>query len=199
VSCGTQESDGARHGCSAAQEKGDAATLLGGGGDHCCLPPQPRPTKALDGKIPFEAYHGKKLPVGFFRMFGCLGFVKDKKLALKKLDDRTTLMVFIGYSEGAKAYRMLEPSTGRMHVSHNIVFDESRGWSWTSSIGNGEPATQRDFKVKFYTVCVPNDDIGELAQGGAPPSPPGLGTPQVHMQTPPPADRGSNSVSNSNQ
>jgi hypothetical protein len=50
------------------------------------------PTKALDGKTPFEAYHGKKPMVGFFRTFECLGFVKDKKSGLKKLDDRSASM-----------------------------------------------------------------------------------------------------------
>jgi hypothetical protein len=89
------------------------------------------PTKALDGKTPFEANHGKKLAVGFLRTFGYLGFVKNKKPGLKKMDDRSAPMVFIGYSEGAKAYLMLEPNTGKVHISHNVIFDESRGWSWT--------------------------------------------------------------------
>jgi hypothetical protein len=62
------------------------------------------PTKALSGKTPFEAYHGRKPTVGFFKTLGCVGFVKNKRTWLKKLDDRSTPMVFIGYSEGAKAY-----------------------------------------------------------------------------------------------
>jgi hypothetical protein len=37
-------------------------------------------------------------------------------------------MVFIGCSEGAKVYRMLESDTGRIHVSRDVIFDENRGW-----------------------------------------------------------------------
>jgi hypothetical protein len=162
-----------------AEGKGDAATVLGEAVTTVVFLLNRVPTKALDGKTPFEAYHGKKLAVRFLRTFGCLGFVKNKKSGLKKLDDRSAPMVFIGYSEGAKAYRMLEPSTGNVHISRDVVFDKSRGWSWTLGAGNGEPAAQRDFTVKFYTVCSPDDDIDTDMpdQGGAPPSPPGMGSP----------------------
>ena len=33
------------------------------------------PTKTLDGKTPYEAWHGHKLAVGYLRVFGCLAFV----------------------------------------------------------------------------------------------------------------------------
>jgi hypothetical protein len=44
-------------------------------------------------------------------------------------------MVSIGYTEGAKAYWLLQPSTGRIYVSRDVVFDKSRGWQWTTSEG----------------------------------------------------------------
>jgi hypothetical protein len=33
-------------------------------------------------------------------------------------------MVFVGYEVGSKAYRMYDPSTKRLHVSRDVVFDE---------------------------------------------------------------------------
>ena len=33
------------------------------------------PTKALKGKTPFEAWHGRKPNVSFLRTFGCIGHV----------------------------------------------------------------------------------------------------------------------------
>jgi hypothetical protein len=87
-----------------------------------------RATKALDGKTSYEAYHGRKPVVGFLKSFGYLGLDKDKHLGLKKHEDRSGPMVFIGYSKGAKAYRMLYPSIGHVHTSRDIIFDESRGW-----------------------------------------------------------------------
>jgi hypothetical protein len=97
-------------------------------------------TKALSGKTPFEAYHGCKSVVGFLKTFGCVGFVKNKRLGLKKLDDRSTPMVFIGYFEGAKAYRMLELGTGCVHVSRDVIFDENRGWEWDSAASDDDSA-----------------------------------------------------------
>jgi hypothetical protein len=41
-----------------------------------------------------------------------------------KLDDRSTLGVFIGYVEGSKAYRILDPGTQRVRTMRDVVFDE---------------------------------------------------------------------------
>jgi hypothetical protein len=46
---------------------------------------------------------------------------------LKKLGDWSAPMVFIGYSEGAKAYRLMDPLTKWVHTSRDVIFDESRG------------------------------------------------------------------------
>ena len=50
------------------------------------------PTKALKGKTPFEAWHGRKPNVSFVRTFGCVGHVKNTKPHLGKLEDRSTPM-----------------------------------------------------------------------------------------------------------
>ena len=62
----------------------------------------------------------------YLRVFGCLAFIKQQNY-IGKLDDRSSLGVFIGYVEGAKAYRVLDPATRRVHVARNIAFDEGRG------------------------------------------------------------------------
>jgi hypothetical protein len=56
-------------------------------------------------------------------------------------------MVFIGYSEGAKAYKMLDPGTGRLHTLHDIIFDESKGWRWNSEEDGSDLVAQWDFTV----------------------------------------------------
>jgi len=37
------------------------------------------PTKALEGRTPCEAWHGRMPNVAFLRMFGCIGHVKNTK------------------------------------------------------------------------------------------------------------------------
>jgi hypothetical protein len=74
------------------------------------------PTKALNGRIPYEAWHGRKPTVSHLRVFGCLTF--DKELGhIDKLDDRSTPGMFIGYAEGSKIYHILDTGAQRMHTT----------------------------------------------------------------------------------
>jgi hypothetical protein len=43
---------------------------------------------------------------------------------LKKLDDRSRPMIFIGYEPGSKAYSVYNPLTKKVHVSRDVIFDE---------------------------------------------------------------------------
>jgi hypothetical protein len=81
------------------------------------------PTKALNGRTLYEAWHGRKLAVSHLRVFGCLAFIKELGHIIK-LDDRSTLGVFIGYAEGSKTYRILDPGTLRVCMTRDVVFDE---------------------------------------------------------------------------
>jgi len=83
------------------------------------------PTKSLLGMTPYEAWHGRAPSVSHLKVFGCVAYIKDLS-HLRKLDDRGKSGVFIGYAEGAKAYRILDPATQRVKVSRDVVFDEGR-------------------------------------------------------------------------
>ena len=84
------------------------------------------PTKALKGKTPFEAWYGRKPSVSFLWTFGCIDHVRKTKPALTKLEDKSTMMVLLGYAEGTKAYRLYDPRGGKVVVSRDVVFDEKR-------------------------------------------------------------------------
>jgi hypothetical protein len=103
-------------------------------------------TRSLDGKTPFEAWHGRKPNVHFLRVFGCVGHVKITRPHQQKLEDRSSPMVFIGYEEGSKAYRMYDPAAKRMHVSRDVIFDEEARWNWESP---GEPPASSTFTVEY--------------------------------------------------
>jgi hypothetical protein len=55
------------------------------------------PTKGLNGRTPYKAWHGRKPTVSHLRVFGCLAFGKELG-HIDKLDDRSTPGVFIGYA-----------------------------------------------------------------------------------------------------
>jgi hypothetical protein len=68
------------------------------------------PTKTLNDRTPYEAWHGRKLAVSHLRVFRCLAFGMELG-HISKLDDESTPGVFIGYAEGSKVYRILDSGT----------------------------------------------------------------------------------------
>jgi len=86
------------------------------------------PTKSLNKKTPFEAWHGKKPNVSHLRTFGCVAHVKTVGPGLKKMSDRSKKMVFIGYESGTKGYRVFDPSTKKLVISRDVIFDEKQPW-----------------------------------------------------------------------
>jgi hypothetical protein len=52
--------------------------------------------------------------------------VKNTVPHLKKLDDRSTPMVYFGVEQGSKAHRMYNPQTNKIVVSRDVIFEESR-------------------------------------------------------------------------
>jgi hypothetical protein len=66
------------------------------------------PIKALNGRTSYETWYGRKPAVSHLRVFSCLTFGKEVG-HIGKLDNRSTPGVFIGYSDGSKAYRILDP------------------------------------------------------------------------------------------
>jgi hypothetical protein len=106
------------------------------------------PTKALNGRTPYEAWHGRKPAVSHLRVFGCLAFGKELG-HIGKLDDRSTLGVFIGYVEGSKAYCILDLGTQHVCTTCDVVFDEGRGWIWDKAVDSGSTPTSDNFTVKY--------------------------------------------------
>jgi hypothetical protein len=78
------------------------------------------PTKALNSRTPYEAWHGRKPAVSHLWVFDCLAFGKELG-HIGKLDDTSTPGVFIGYVEGSKAYRILDPGTACAHDARRSV------------------------------------------------------------------------------
>lgn len=106
-------------------------------------------TRSLVSQTPYEAFKGKKPNVDHLRVFGCLGFAKPaKQKHLRKLDDRSRVLVNLGTEPGSKAYRLMDPTSRKVVVSRDVVFDESRGWKWKTT--ENEVVEQPGmFKISF--------------------------------------------------
>ncbi|KAG6508843.1 hypothetical protein ZIOFF_034225 [Zingiber officinale] len=74
------------------------------------------PTKALGECTPFEAWMGRKPHLAHLRVFGCVAYVKNTAPHLKKLDNRSSPMVYLGVEEGCKAHRLFDPRHDKLQV-----------------------------------------------------------------------------------
>jgi hypothetical protein len=138
------------------------------------------PTKSLAGRTPYEAWHGRKPVVNHLRVFGCRSFVKQLG-HVDKLADQSHVGVFIGYAEGPKAYRILDPAARQLCTARDIVFDEARGWDWTETTGAPLAA---DFTVEYIYARASG---AAVAARPASPRAPSSPTPSVRMLAAPPS------------
>jgi hypothetical protein len=85
---------------------------------------------------PEEAWSGSKPSVHHFRVFGCLAHVHIPDVHRKMLDGKSIKCILLGVSEESKAYKLFEPVEKRIIVSRDVVFEESKGWSWNKKDSN---------------------------------------------------------------
>jgi transposase InsO family protein len=122
------------------------------------------PTQSVEGRTPYEVWHGKKPSIDYFRTFGCVAHVKQGNKRLSKLEDRSTMMVFIGYEPGSKAWRFYNQVTRRVYVSRDAVFEEDRAWSWNEDeIRDDEP-----FRVEYIAAGGAHPAAGDNAWPDSP-------------------------------
>lgn len=89
------------------------------------------PTRAISGVTPYEARSGEKPQVGHIRVFGCIAYMKVLGANVKKLDDRSKIVLNLRKEPGTKAFRLLDPESSKILVSRDVVFDEGKTWTWS--------------------------------------------------------------------
>ena len=71
---------------------------------------------------PYEKLFGRKPSLLALRAFGCDAYAFDPQHG--KLDSKTRKLVFVGYSEQHKGYRLLHPTTHKLVIARHVIFDE---------------------------------------------------------------------------
>ena len=69
-------------------------------------------------------------------------------------------MVFLGYAEGTKAYRLYDPCGDKVTISCDVVFNEEAAWDW-SSPSTGEAGDFTSTFVVDHVVIHGGGDTGE--------------------------------------
>ena len=92
--------------------------------------------------MPCEMWCGKKPRLSHLRIFGSILHVKTPG-ALGKLEDRSKDMVFLGYERGSKSYQCFNPTTDKVHLSHDFIFKKWCKWnSMEGQLREGMPFKQ---------------------------------------------------------
>ncbi|CAL2254986.1 unnamed protein product [Prunus armeniaca] len=88
------------------------------------------PTKALQNKTPIEAWSNIKPSAKHLKVFGCICYVHIPKEKRHKLEEKSEVGIFLGYSSQSKGYRIYNPKTKKFMISRDVEFDESASWNW---------------------------------------------------------------------
>jgi hypothetical protein len=126
--------------------------------------------------------------INYFCTFGCVAHMKIVGPGLTKLSDRARSSVFVGYEDGAKAYRVFDPTSNPLYITRDVVFKEGRKWDWSDPAA-GDDALHRftvvyshETESDFSTVRGRGPEYAQSTPD--PPSPPRSPAPMVSPTSP---------------
>ncbi|KAJ3707124.1 hypothetical protein LUZ61_010829 [Rhynchospora tenuis] len=90
------------------------------------------PTASLENMTPQEAWCGVKPAVSHLKVFGSVAYAHILDQRSTKLDDKSKKLIFIGYDERSKAYKLIDPATNKIHISRDVQVNEEGVWCWNS-------------------------------------------------------------------
>ena len=83
-----------------------------------------QPTSLLQNRSPFDALFGQKPNYLKLRKFGCLCYPLTRPYNTHKMQQKSSLCVFIGYSQTQSDYKCLNLKTHKIYISRHVLFDE---------------------------------------------------------------------------
>nr|GFB53932.1 zinc finger, CCHC-type [Tanacetum cinerariifolium] len=113
------------------------------------------PTRALIDKTPYEGLYNRKPDLENLRIFECTAYAKITIPYLKKLDERSIPLIYLGVEEGSKACRLYDPIAKKKHVSRDVKFMETKPWDLNKD--GEDTSTQDTFRASFVEPDPIND------------------------------------------
>ncbi|KAJ0179561.1 hypothetical protein K1T71_005273 [Dendrolimus kikuchii] len=83
------------------------------------------PSRTLNEVTPYEKWTGKKPNVSHLKIFGSKAMVHVPKEKRLKWDKKSQVLIFTGYCENTKGYRLHDPFTKKIVISRDVIFMEN--------------------------------------------------------------------------
>ncbi|KAL0858839.1 hypothetical protein ABMA27_011295 [Loxostege sticticalis] len=83
------------------------------------------PSRVLAEVTPFEKWSGKKPNISHLKIFGSKVMVHIPKQNRLKWDRKSRELIFVGYCETTKGYRLHDPKTRKTVISRDVIFIEN--------------------------------------------------------------------------
>jgi hypothetical protein len=71
-----------------------------------------------------QMWTGEKVDLKHLKFFGCDAYAHIPAQLRRKLDPKSERMIFVGYSDEKKAYRLLHPITHKLVTARDVIFNE---------------------------------------------------------------------------
>lgn len=82
------------------------------------------PSRVLNDMTPEEKWSGRKPNISHMKIFGCKAMVHIPKQQRQKWDVKSTEMIFVGYCQNTKGYRLLDKKKKIIVKSRDVIFVE---------------------------------------------------------------------------
>lgn len=99
-----------------------------------------------------NGYLRKNWSMNISKVLGVLAIPAYTTYAHNKLDYRTKLCIFIGYSLNHRGYQCLDPTTGHIYLSWHVVFDDHK---FPYAATNHHVSTNTSQPI-FQPICAPH-------------------------------------------
>lgn len=95
------------------------------------------PTKTGRNQTPFEAWYKRKLDVNHLKVFERTAYALIPSQSRDKFYKKGEKLIFIGYSNESKGFRLFNPKKKELLMSIDVIFDESAASKWEDSVNPG--------------------------------------------------------------
>lgn len=110
----------------------------------------------LENKTPIEIWSGKKPDVSHFKVFGSVAMAMVPKEKRRKFDAKSRELMFVGYCEDQKGYRLMDRKSNEITSSRDVTIIESGNIVSNSDLSNNSLDSIAD--IETYESASESDD-----------------------------------------